>query len=54
MGLFDFLRSEKRDNGQNFIFSTLGGGASNTGVRVDENTSLTFAAVYACVRVLSE
>jgi len=54
MALFDFLRSEKRNNGQNFIFNTLGLGGSNTGVRVDEQTALTFSAVYACVRVLAE
>jgi HK97 family phage portal protein len=56
MGLFDFLRSEKRgDNGKTYLLSQLGlTGGARTGVRVDENTALTFSAVYACVRVLSE
>jgi HK97 family phage portal protein len=51
MGLFDFLRSEKRgDNGKTYLLSQLGlTGGARTGVRVDENTALTFSAVYACV-----
>jgi HK97 family phage portal protein len=56
MGLLDFLRSEKRaDNGKTYLLSQLGlTGGARTGVRVDENSALTFGAVYACVRVLSE
>ena len=54
MGLLDFFSSEKRNSGNNFLLNTLGLGASNTGVRVDETTALTFSAVYACVRVLAE
>ena len=57
MGLFDFFRfnSEKRDSGNNFLransFGTLG---VDTGVAVTKESSLSFSAVYACVRLISE
>mgnify|MGYP003625631654 FL=1 len=55
MGLLDFFRSEKRDNGQNFLRAhSLGNFGANTGVAVTKESSLSFSAVYACVRLISE
>ncbi|GAG85289.1 unnamed protein product, partial [marine sediment metagenome] len=57
MGLLDFFRfnSEKRDSGQNFLNShSLGGFGANSGVAVTKESSLSFSAVYACVRLISE
>ena len=57
MGILDFFRfnSEKRDNGQNFLSShSLGGFGANSGVAVTKESSLSFSAVYACVRLISE
>ena len=57
MGFLDFFRfnTEKRDNGQNFLrahsVSNLG---QSSGVAVTRDSSLTFSAVYACVRIISE
>ena len=51
--IFDLFRREKRDNGQTFLQNVLTG-LSNTGVNVNEDSSLTYSAVFACVRVLSE
>ena len=52
MGLFDFLRSEKRNNNYlNAMFGNLG----NKNTRgVSKESSLTFSAVYSCVRLISE
>ncbi len=51
MGFFDFLRSEKRSN--NFLSATFGNYGGNTSA-VTKDSSLTFSAVYACVRLISE
>lgn len=51
--IFDFFKTEKRDNGQTFLQNVLGT-LSNTGVAVNENSALTYSAVFACVRVLCE
>lgn len=51
MGLFDFLRSEKRRN--NFLEAVFGG-YSNNRTAVNRDTSMSFSAVFACVRVISE
>ena len=53
MGLLDFFRPEKRDNGQTFLSNAFGAG-NGTGVSVSKDTALNYSAVYACVRVLSE
>lgn len=54
MGLLDFFRSEKRNN--NFLNAnssfTFGGAANRTSVTTD--SSMTFSAVFACVRIISE
>jgi phage portal protein BeeE len=52
MGLFDFLRSEKR--GDNFLRAIFGGQGAANRTAVNRDTSLTFSAVFACVRVISE
>ena len=52
MGLFDFLRSEKR--GDNFLRAVFGGYGAANKTAVTRDTSLTFSAVFACVRVISE
>lgn len=52
-GLFDIFKREKRDNGQTYLRNVLGV-VSNTGVSVNEDSTLTYSAVFACVRVLSE
>ena len=52
MGLFDFLRSEKR--GDNFLKAVFGGYGAANRTAVTRDTSLTFSAVFACVRVISE
>jgi len=54
MGLLDFFRTEKRNNNflnanSNFSF---GGAANRTSVTTD--SSMTFSAVFACVRIISE
>jgi HK97 family phage portal protein len=55
MGLFDFLKSEKRGvDRSGFLGSVPQFGGANTGVAVDEDTALNFSAVWACVRVISE
>ena len=54
MGLFDFFRSEKRDNGNTFLRVNSPLFGSNSGVSVDKNSALSFSAVLACVRVISE
>jgi HK97 family phage portal protein len=36
------------------IVEVFGGAESRSGIQVDENVALTFSAVYACVRILSE
>mgnify|MGYP003671519003 FL=1 len=51
--IFNFFKKETRDNGQTFLQNVLTG-LSNTGVAVNQDTSLTYSAVFACVRVLSE
>ncbi len=54
MGLLDFFRSEKRNNSflnANSSFS-FGGAANRTSVTTD--SSMTFSAVFACVRIISE
>jgi len=51
--ILDFFRKESRSNGQTFLQNVLTG-TSNTGVAVNENSTLTYSAVFACVRVLSE
>ena len=53
MGLLDFFKKEKRDNGQTFLSNHFGN-TTNTGVQVNESSSLTYSTVYACVRVSSE
>ena len=52
MGLFDFLRSEKR--GDNFLKAVFGGYGAANRTAVTRDTSLTFIAVFACLRVISE
>ena len=52
MGLFDFLRSEKR--GDNFLRAIFGGQGSANRTAVSRDSSLTFSAVFSCVRVISE
>ena len=52
MGLFDFLRSEKR--GDNFLRAVFGGQGAANRTAVSRDSSLTFSAVFACVRVISE
>ena len=52
MGLFDFLRSEKR--GDNFLRAVFSGYGAANRTAVTRDTSLTFSAVFACVRVISE
>lgn len=55
MGLLDWFRSsEKRDNRQTFLSAAIGGLGANTGVSVTKDSSISFGAVWACVRVLSE
>ena len=54
MGLLDFFRSEKRDNGNTFLRVNSPLFGSNSGVSVDKNSALSFSAVLACVRVISE
>ena len=51
--ILDFFRKESRSNGQTFLQNVLTG-TSNTGVAVNENSTLTYSAVFACVRLLSE
>ena len=53
MGLFDFLKSEKRGSDNAFLQASLGVNA-NAGVSVTEDSALNFSAVWACVRVISE
>ena len=52
MGLLDFFRSEKRNN--NFLRGnfSIGGAANKTAVTTE--SSMTFSAVFACVRIISE
>jgi HK97 family phage portal protein len=54
MGLLDFFRTEKRNN--NFLNAnssfSFGGAANRTSVTTD--SSMTFSAVFACVRIISE
>lgn len=52
MGLFDFLRSEKR--GDNFLRAIFGGQGAANRTAVSRDSSLTFSAVFSCVRVISE
>ncbi len=52
MGLFDFLKVEKRQN--NFLRAVAPFSNANTGVNVDSDSALNFSAVWACVRVISE
>ena len=52
MGLFDFLRSEKR--GDNFVRAIFGGQGAANRTAVSRDSSLTFSAVFSCVRVISE
>ena len=54
MGLLDFFRSEKRDNGNTFLRVNSPLFGANSGVSVDKNSALSFSAVLACVRVISE
>ena len=54
MGLLDFFRSEKRDNGNTFLKVSSPLFGANAGVAVDKNSALSFSAVLACVRVISE
>lgn len=51
--ILDFFRKESRSNGQTFLQNVLTG-TSNTGVAVNQNSTLTYSAVFACVRVLCE
>ena len=52
MGLFSFLRSEKR--GDNFLRAIFGGQGAANRTAVSRDSSLTFSAVFSCVRVISE
>ena len=52
MGLFDFFRSEKR--GDNFLRAVFGGNGAANRTAVNRDSSLTFSAVFSCVRVISE
>ena len=52
MGLFSFLRSEKR--GDNFLRAIYGGQGAANRTAVSRDSSLTFSAVFSCVRVISE
>ncbi len=54
MGLLDFFRYGKRDNGNTFLRVNSPLFGSNSGVSVDKNSALSFSAVLACVRVISE
>ena len=51
MGLLDFFRSEKRNN--NFLRGnfSIGGAANKTAVTTE--SSMTFSAVFACVKIIS-
>ena len=51
MGLFDFLRSEKR--GDNFLRAVFGGYGAANKTAVNRDTSLTFSAVFACALRIS-
>ena len=52
MGLFDFLRTEKRSD--NFLRGALSFGGAANKTAVTEQSSMTFSAVFACVRIISE
>ena len=52
MGLFDFLRGEKRSD--NFLRGGFSFGGASNKTTVTQETSLTFSAVFACVRIISE
>jgi HK97 family phage portal protein len=41
-------------NPRQWLVDVLGGGPTSSGIRVNAENALTFAAVYACVRVISE
>ena len=54
MALFDFLKPTKRNTtGQNYLAALAGIGTDNS-VAINQNTALTFSAVFAAVRILSE
>lgn len=54
MALFDLFKSTKRNtNGQNYLAALAGLGTDNS-VAINPNTALTFSAVFAAVRILSE
>tara|TARA_R110002020_G_scaffold231993_2_gene443384 strand:+ start:316 stop:1515 length:1200 start_codon:yes stop_codon:yes gene_type:complete len=54
MALFDFLKPTKRNTpGQNYLAALAGIGTENS-VAINQNTALTFSAVFAAVRILSE
>ena len=50
--IFDFFRPKKEKRSTNFLGQAFRN--TNSGVSVDQNTALTYSAIYACVRVLSE
>jgi len=52
MGLLDFLRTEKRSD--NFLRGGFSFGGASNKTAVTQETSLTFSAVFACVRIISE
>ena len=54
MGLFDFLKGEKRNNDGRAYLSAMAGLGPANGVAVTPETALSFSAVYAAVRILSE
>ncbi len=54
MALLDFFKTTKRNtSGQNYLAALAGIGTDNS-VAINQNTALTFSAVFAAVRILSE
>ena len=54
MGLFDFFKREERNNNGRAYLSAMAGLGPSNGVAVTPETALSFSAVYAAVRILSE
>ena len=51
--IFDFFRPKKEKRSDSFLRQYFAPN-TNSGVSVNENSALTYSAIYACVRVLSE
>ena len=57
MSLFDWFRKEDRATlatPTTWLFNSLTGGRSASGISVNETSALKYSALYACVRLISE